>query len=345
MLDASPPSTELELTERLTAPTPESLEAARALGGDVLILGAGGKIGPTLALLIHRSLLQAGAPHRVICVSRFSDPSIAMLLGRAGVRAVAADLMNPKDLERLPDAPNVFYLAGMKFGTTQAPFRTWAANVLLPFKVAERFRGSRIVALSTGNVYPPVPPESGGATEETPPDPIGEYAQSCLGRERVLEYVSNVHGTRVLIVRLNYACDLRYGVPVDIALKVREGQPVDLTMGYFNVIWQGDLNTVLFRSLDLCTSPPTILNVTGPETISVRHAATVLAHHMSCPVPAFQGTEAATALLSNASRCWKLFGQPSVDAETLLRWTAHWVSIGGPLLNRPTHFETRNGRF
>lgn len=340
-----PPSTEMELAERLTEPTEAGIKAAAALDGDVLILGAGGKIGPWLALMIHRALLRSGSRHRVTCVSRFSDASVAMMLGRAGIRTIAADLMDRKQLERLPDAPVVYYLAGMKFGTSGNPSTTWALNVLLSFLVAERFRASRIVALSTGNVYPLVPVSGGGATEDTPPDPVGEYAQSCLGRERLLEYVSRSHGTPMLLVRLNYASDLRYGVLVDLAVKVQQGALVDVSMGYFNTIWQGELNDVLVRCVELCASPPTVLNVTGPEVLSVRDRARRLAELMDMPVPSFEGVEGETALLSDASRCWSRFGPPSVDAETLTEWTAHWVSLGGPLLGKPTHFEVRNGRF
>lgn len=339
------PSTELELMELLTEPTESTLEAARQLSGDVLVLGGGGKIGPSLTLLIHRSLLRVQSPYRVFCVSRFSDASTAMMLGRAGVRTISANLLSRKELERLPDAPNVFYLAGTKFGTSAQPWKTWAANVLMPYMVAERYRSSRIVALSTGNVYPLVPVESGGATEDTPPDPVGEYAQSCLGRERVLEYVSQTTGTPMLIVRLNYACDLRYGVPVDIAVTIRDGEPVDLQMGYFNVIWQGDLNAILFRSLPLCSSPPAILNVTGPDTVRVRDAACMLARHMALGDPYFTGQELPAALLSNASRCWSMYGPPSVGTNELLEWVAHWVACGAPLLNRRTHFEVRDGRY
>jgi nucleoside-diphosphate-sugar epimerase len=342
---ANPPSTELELMERLTEPGEASIEDARKLEGDVLVLGAGGKIGPALGLFIHRSLLRAGSRHRVICVSRFSNASTAMMLGRAGIRTISADLLSRRDLERLPDAPYVYYLAGMKFGASGNPALAWAMNTLLPFLVAERFSASRIIALSTGNVYPFVRPETGGATEETPPDPMGEYAQSCLGRERMLDYVSQTCGTSALIVRLNYACDLRYGVPVDIAVKLQQHSPVDLSMGYFNVIWQGDLNAVLLRAASLCAAPPAILNVTGPDIARVRDAAAHMARLMDLPEPKFAGVEGQTALLSNASKCWSLFGPPSVSTETLLGWTAHWVSIGAPLLNRPTHFEERNGKF
>jgi nucleoside-diphosphate-sugar epimerase len=340
-----PPSNEFELIDRLTTPTADCVDAASRLHGDVLLLGAGGKLGPSLALLLHRSLVASGSQCRVVCVSRFSDAGTAMMLGRAGIRTIAADLMDRKELDRLPDAPYVYHLAGSKFGTTGNAARTWAMNALLPAMVAERFRSSSIVALSTGNVYPFVPPASGGATEDAAPGPVGEYAQSCLARERVLEYVSAQHGTGILLVRLNYACDLRYGVPVDIAQRVASGQPVDLTMGYFNVLWQGDVNRILIRAAELCSTPPTILNLTGPETISVRDAAARLAAGMGFPPPSYEGTEQGSALLSNAGRCWRMYGPPNVTTDQLLEWTAHWVRLGGSTLNKPTHFEVTDGRF
>lgn len=340
-----PPATEFELMERLTAPTDDTITAVARLDGDVLVLGAGGKLGPSLALLLHRSLAQAGIARRVICVSRFSDANTAMALGRAGIRTIAADLMDRRELERLPDAPHVYYLAGSKFGTTANPPLAWAMNALLPAMVAERYRNARIVALSTGNVYPVVPPSSGGATEETPPEPVGEYAQTCLARERVLEYVSQKHGAQILLVRLNYACDLRYGVPLDIALRVASGEPVDVTMGHFNVVWQGDVNRVLIRSMELCSCPPAILNVTGPDTLSVREAALRIARTLGRPEPTFVGEEAPLALLSSAGRCWNLYGPQRVTSEQLLDWTAHWVMHGGPTLGKPTHFEVTDGRF
>lgn len=339
------PANEFELIERLTAPSDMTVAAARALKGDVVILGAGGKMGTSLALLIHRSLAAAQAPYRVMCVSRFSDAGTAMTLGRAGVRTIACDLMNRKDLERLPDAPNVLYLVGSKFGTSSNPAYTWAINTILPAAVAERYRSSRIVALSTGNVYPFVSPDTGGATEDTPPDPVGEYAQSCLGRERVLTYMSQTHATPMALVRLNYASDLRYGVLVDLAQQLAAGNPVSVVMGYVNTIWQGDANRVLLQAFDICSSPPSVLNLTGPDVVSVRAAAGELARVMGLPEPRFDGVEGPTALLSNATRCWTLFGSPSVTTAMLTEWTGQWVASGGPTIGKPTHFEVRNGQF
>jgi nucleoside-diphosphate-sugar epimerase len=340
----STPRSEEELETLLSTPTAGTIDAASRLDGDLLVLGAGGKMGPSLARLAKRSLEEAGAPHRVICVSRFSALDVPAQLEGFGIETIAADLLERDQLDRLPDAPNVIYLAGMKFGTSGAPALTWALNCYLPAIVAERFRTARIVALSTGNVYPFVPIASGGADEETPPDPVGEYAQSCLGRERMFEYMASKHGTRVLLVRLNYATDLRYGVLLDIAQKVHQGEPVDVSMAAVNTIWQGDANGVLLRAFELCANPPDVLNVTGPEAVSVREAALRFAELLGSAAR-LTGTESDVALLSTASRCHTLFGPPRIPVDTLVEWTADWVRTGMPTLDKPTHFETRDGTF
>jgi len=345
MADLHPPRNEAELEDILTAPTAETVEAMTRLDGDLLILGAGGKMGPTLARLAERSIEAAGRPHRVICVSRFRGSGVAESLARFGIETISCDLLDREAVQKLPDAPNLLFMAGMKFGSNEAPALTWAMNCYVPALVAERYRAARIVALSTGNVYPFVSVDSGGATEETPPEPVGEYAQSCLGRERMFEFMASRNGARVLLVRLNYASDLRYGVLLDIAQKVYHRQPVDLTMGYVNTIWQGDANAVLLRAFDLCANPPAFLNLTGPDTLSIRALAERFAVLFDLPPPVFTGTESDTALLSNAGRCHALFGLPSVSTDTMIEWTAHWVRIGGPTLSKPTHFETRDGRF
>lgn len=345
MAGMNAPQNEVELEEILTTPTPETVEAMRRLGGDLLLLGAGGKMGPTLARLAKRSLEAAGQPHRVICVSRFRGSGIAESLQQHGIETISCDLLDREAVQRLPDAPNVLFLAGMKFGSTDAPALTWAMNCYVPAIAAERYRESRIIALSTGNIYPFVPVGSGGATEETRPEPVGEYAQSCLGRERMFEFMAMQHGTRVVLVRLYYANDLRYGVLLDIAEKVYRREPIDLTMGWLNAIWQGDANAVLLRAFDLCANPPFALNLVGPETLSVRALAERFAALFDLPPPTFIGQEAATALLGNGSRCRALFGPPRVSADTLVEWTARWVQSGGPTLNKPTHFEVRDGKF
>jgi nucleoside-diphosphate-sugar epimerase len=339
------PRSEAALDELLTAPSQATVEAVSALKGDLLLLGAGGKMGPSLARLARRSIAAAGLRHRVICVSRFGSGDLAARLRAEEIETLACDLLDRRQLAAIPEVPNIVYLAGFKFGASEAPHRTWAMNAYLPAMVAERFNRSRIVALSTGNVYPQVPVESGGATEQTAPEPVGEYAQSCLARERMFEYMAEAHGTRSVLVRLNYATDLRYGVLADIAGKVHRGEPVDVTTGYVNTIWQGDANAVILRSFDLCAAPPDVLNLTGPETLSVRQVALGVASLLGRPAPRFTGEEAGTALLNDASRCHELYGLPAVSASTLIEWTASWVDSRLPTLGKPTHFETRDGRF
>jgi nucleoside-diphosphate-sugar epimerase len=340
----STPQDEEALEALLSTPTAETVEAASRLDGDLLVLGAGGKMGPSLARLAKRSLEEAGAPHRVICISRFGGSEIPAQLEGSGIETIRADLLDRAQLEGLPEAPNVVYLAGMKFGTSGAPWLAWALNCYLPAIVAERFRSARIVALSTGNVYPLVPISSGGADEATPPAPVGEYAQSCLGRERIFEYMASEHGTRVLLVRLNYATDLRYGVLLDIAQKVYRGDAVDVSMSRVNTIWQGDANAVFLRAFELCDNPVAVLNVTGPETVSVRDAALRFGERFG-RAPRFVGTESDVALLSDASRCHALYGRPRIPVDSLVEWTAEWVRRERPTLDKPTHFETRDGKF
>jgi dTDP-4-dehydrorhamnose reductase len=338
------PQDEEALEAFLSTPTAETVEAASRLDGDLLVLGAGGKMGPSLARLAKRSIEEAGAPHRVICVSRFGGSEIPAQLESSGIATIRADLLDRAQLEGLPNAPNVMYLAGMKFGTSGAPWLAWALNCYLPAIVAERFRSARIVALSTGNVYPLVPISSSGADEATPPAPVGEYAQSCLGRERIFEYMASEHDTRVLLVRLNYATDLRYGVLLDVAQKVHRGEPVDVSMSRVNTIWQGDANAVLLRAFELCDTPVSVLNVTGPGAVSVRDVALRFAERFGA-TPRFAGTESDVALLSDASRCHSLYGPPRISIDTLVEWTAEWVLRGMPTLDKPTHFETRDGSF
>jgi nucleoside-diphosphate-sugar epimerase len=336
--------TEEQLEEVLSRPSLALVESLSRLDGDLLILGVAGKMGPTLARLARRALDEGGRGARVIGVSRFSTPATREKLEAAGVETVKADLLDRKALADLPDSPNVVYLAARKFGSTgDEPF-TWAMNTYLPGRVAVSFAGKRIVALSTGNVYPLTSIDSPGPTEDDLVDPIGEYAQSCLGRERMFQYFSNLHGTRTALVRLNYAIDLRYGVLLDLARKVQAGVPVPLAMGHVNVIWQGDANTAILRCFDHCASPAFVLNLTGPRVLSVRW----IAEEFGCRLgkkAAFEGDEADTALLSNAARYRDLMGGPTVTIEQMLDWVSHWVEIGGPTLDKPTHFETRDGRF
>jgi nucleoside-diphosphate-sugar epimerase len=339
-----PINSEAELDDLLATPTDADREAMRALHGDLLILGAAGKMGPSLAQRARRAADEAGVPMRIVAVSRFSDPAAEKEFQIAGIETIRADLLDFDQLAALPDAPNVIFMAGRKFGSTGAAHLTWASNAYLPARVAERYRDSRIVAFSSGNVYPFVPIESGGASEETPPDPVGEYAQSVLARERMFEFFSARYGTRVCLLRLNYAVELRYGVLRDIGVKVFEDQPVSVSMGHANVIWQGDANSICLRSFALCASPPDVLNLTGPETLSVRDIAGRFSQLMGRQ-PIFEGKEAPTALLNNAARCQRLFGAPTVSVDTAIQWTAEWIQAGGRALDKPTHFETRDGKF
>ncbi len=336
--------TEPALEELLSRPTPEVTEAMGNLGGDLLILGAGGKMGPSLARLAQRGSDEAGVERRVIAVARFSDPSLRDALETDGVETIGCDLFDRAQLARLPDAPNIVFMVGQKFGTTGDQPRTWAINAYLPGLVAERFPGARFVAFSTGNVYPLWPVESDGPTETDRPDPIGEYAQSALARERVLEFFSRTNGTAMVLLRLNYAVEPRYGVLRDLADRMKAGRPVDLGMARVNLIWQRDANAIALRALARCASPPLTLNLTGRPAHRVRWLAESLGTRLG-QEPVFHGEESATALLSNARRMEALFGVPEVGIEEMLDQVADWVAGGGRSLGKPTRFEEREGRF
>lgn len=340
----SPPRSESELDEALSRPTPSVVEALLACPGDVAILGAGGKLGPTVARLVRRAADHAGTERRVFAVSRFTDAAVAERLEDANVEVMRADLADWASLASLPEVPNVLFLAGQKFGTRSLPSTTWVTNTVVPALVADRFRASRLVVLSTGNVYRLSPARGGGSREDDPPSPTGEYAWSCLGRERVIEHASRTRGTHAAIVRLNYAVDLRYGVLVDLALKVASGTPIDLAMGWVNVIWQGDAAAQVVQCLTLGSVPPFIVNVTGPEALSVRAVAQEFGRLLGRE-PVFHGSEAGDALLSCTDRSQSLWGPPAVGAEQLIGWVADWISHGGVTLGRPTHFEQREGSF
>jgi nucleoside-diphosphate-sugar epimerase len=338
------PRTESELEERLSRPTANVVRALEACPGDVAILGAGGKMGPSVARMVRRAADQTGEPRRVLAVSRFASGPAADQLSDAGIEVVRADLTDWASLAALPEMPNVIFLAGQKFGTRSLPSTTWVTNTVVPALVADRFRASRIVALSTGNIYPLTSLRRGGSREDDAPAPIGEYAWSCLGRERVLEHASRARGTQVAIVRLNYAVDLRYGVLVDLALKVSNGMPIDLRMGAVNVIWQGDAAAQVIQCLGEVSVPPFLVNVTGPEVLSVRNVAHEFGRLFGRE-PIFAGSEAGDALLSDTTRAQSLWGPPSVSSTRLISWVAEWVMHGGVTLGRPTHFEQREGSF
>lgn len=332
------------LEELLSEPTSGATETLSALDGDVLVLGAAGKMGPTLCHMARRALDAAGSKRKVIAVSRFSDEAAEAKLQAWGVETHAADLLAPRAFEFLPDAPLVLYLAGRKFGSEGDLGLTWAMNTFLPGLVARRYHASRIVAFSTGNVYPLSSPALGGSVESDPPLPVGEYAMSCLGRERIFAYYAQQNVTPTALLRLNYATELRYGVPVDIAGKVWRGEEIDLAMGAVNVVWQGDANAWALQALGAASTPATTLNLAGPETLSVRRIAEFFAKRFDRPA-LFVGEEAGKALLSNAQTTHARFGYPRVPVQTLLEWIADWTQRGGSTLEKPTHYETRDGRF
>jgi len=336
--------TEAKLDELLSRPSDADAAAIAQLAGDLLILGAGGKMGPSLARRACRAAEKAGVQKRIVAVARFSDHRLRESLASDGIETVVADLLQPDALSKLPDTPNVIFMAARKFGTTGSEDLTWAMNTYLPGLVAERYRASRIVAFSTGNVYPLRTAMQGGSVESTPVAPESEYAQSALGRERMFEYGSRQWGTPVAILRLNYAIDLRYGVLLDIGTAVFEKRPIDLRMALVNVIWQGDANSICLRSFAHCQSPPLFLNLTGPETLSVRYVAEEFGRRF-CLQPTFSSEEMPTALLSNAAKAHQMFGYPTVTISEMIDWTAAWISSGGARLNKPTHFEVRDGKF
>jgi nucleoside-diphosphate-sugar epimerase len=343
------PANETELDDLLSRPREETVAALAACDGDIVVLGAGGKMGPTLTRLVARAVAIADArrgrpARRVTAVSRFSSTAVRRTLEEAHVGTISCDLLDRDAVARLPDARNVIFMAGQKFGTADAPAMTWAMNTIVPAICAERYAGARIVGFSTGNVYPLTPVARGGARESDAVGPIGEYAASCVGRERIFELAATRDRSDVAIVRLNYAIDLRYGVLTDLAVKVLRREPIDVRMGYVNLIWQGDANRIAVECLPRASAPPFVVNVTGREVLSVRDLATRLGQRLG-RAPVFAGEEAPDALLSDTERMTSLFAPPEVPLDWMLAWVAAWVRDGRPLLGRPTHFEERAGRF
>jgi len=334
---------ETELEELLSRPSAADVEFARSLEGDVVVLGAGGKMGPSLARRVRRAFSEAGVARRVTAVARFSEPGLAERLAEDGIEPISCDLLDPAQVARLPRAANVLFLAGRKFGSSGRPDLTWSQNVVVPALVAPHFAESRIVVFSSGNVYPLAAPGARGSTEDDPVGPVGEYAQTCVGRERIFEHAARERGTPCLLFRLFYAVDLRYGTLVDLARTVLAGDPVDLRAAHVNAIWQGDANSYALRALSLCESPPLSLVVTGPEIVSVRTVAEAFGRRFGRPVR-FTGVPG-PAVLGDSSRCTSLLGPPEVDLERLCDWVASWVSRGGRSLGKPTHFESTDGRF
>ena len=330
--------------QELLEPSGQLISEIAELDGDIMILGVGGKMGPSLARLAKQAIDKAGVKKKVIGVARFSEKGLEEELNRDGIKTIRADLLEDEDLNTLPTAKNVLYLAGTKFGTTGKESFTWAMNAYLPGRVAQHFKDSRIVVFSTGNVYPLTPVKMGGADEKVAPQPIGEYAQSCLGRERLFQYYSSKNNTPTLIYRLNYANDVTYGVLMEIAKSVKEGSAIDLSMGHVNVIWQGDANEFALRCLHHCAVPTKILNIAGPETISVRWLAKEFGKHFGVD-PKFVNEEQNTSLLNNAAESFRLFGQPRVSLKIMMEVIVDWIKEGGRTINKPTHFQERTGQF
>lgn len=334
-----------ELEDALSAPTAGAVETLRSIPGDVMVLGAGGKMGPTLARMVRRALDQLGQKDRqVFAASRFSAPAVAENLRSHGVETISCDLLDRNAVAALPDAPNVICMAGQKFGTSQAPELTWAMNTLVPANVAERYPTSRTVVFSTGCVYPLVAVDSPGADESASLTPPGEYANACVGRERVYSYFALRNQTPAVLFRLSYAIDLRYGVLLDVALKVARGEPVDVSMGAANIIWQGDANARAIQCLAHTASPPLALNVTGLQPVKIREVAARFGELLGQTVK-ITGQEGSLAWLFDARRSYELFGPPSVSVDEMLAATAAWVQSGGQTLGKPTHFEVQDGHF
>jgi nucleoside-diphosphate-sugar epimerase len=333
-----------QLEELLSEPTQHAVETLAKTPGDLMLLGVAGKMGPTLARMARRASDQAGTPRRIIGVARFSDPNIASRLNKHGVETIPCDLLDEDQLARLPHVPNVIAMFGMKFGSTGQEAKTWAMNCLAPALVCRKFRAARLVAYSTGNVYGMTPVAGGGSRESDPMQPMGDYAMSCVGRERIYEYCSRAWNIPMAILRLNYAVEMRYGVLVDIAQKVFAGEPMDVSMGHLNAIWQADANAAALSAFAHLASPPRVFNIAGPEILRIREIALEFGHHFGRPV-AFTGTESLDAFLSNAADSHRLWGKPRFGPAQMMQWIADWIKHGQETLGKPTHFEVRDGKF
>ncbi|MBR5505865.1 MAG: NAD(P)-dependent oxidoreductase [Clostridia bacterium] len=336
--------TEEKLNSLLTAPSQALIDDMKKIKGDIMVLGAGGKMGPTLCVLAKNACKAAGIDKKIYAVSRGSDKIATDLMLENGIEFIAADLLDKDQLYALPEVENVIYMAGKKFGTDGNEWQTWAMNSTLPAFVADKFKKSNIVVFSSGNIYPIVPLSDGGCKESDRPVPTGEYAMSCLARERAFEYAANTFGTNIFIYRLNFAVDLRYGVLFDLADKIMKGEPISLSTPCFNFIWQGSANEIAIRGLLYASSPACIMNVTGPETVSIKKAAIELGSYLG-KEPVFENECGTDAYLNDASLAMETFGYPQVSAKTLIRWQAEWLLDGGRTLGKPTHFEERKGSY
>lgn len=333
-----------ELLAYMTEPSPRLIEDMKKIKGDIMIIGAGGKVGPTMAIKAQRAVEAAGTDSKIIAVSLFDYPDAASSMREAGVTVIEADISDPAQLAELPEAPNIIYMVGKKFGTTGNETATWRINVILPYLIAQRFPNSRIVSFSTGNVYGPAPIASGGSLETDICEPVGEYAQTCLGRERILTDCSVANNTPMLMFRLNYAIEMRYGVLYDIGKAVYEGKPIDLSSGLFTCVWQGEVCEYAIRSLLHTAVPPEILNVSSTESISLRWAAKEMGKRLG-KEPIFVGEDPKASMFVNTQKMVQLMGPPQVGLLDMMDMVAQWILDGGEVITAPTHFESIDGKF
>nr|WP_308742702.1 NAD(P)-dependent oxidoreductase [uncultured Anaerocolumna sp.] len=333
------------LKESMYIPSEELVDDMKEIDGDIMILGVSGKMGLNLAKLVKRASNKSESMKKIYGVARFSESDgIREELESEGIETIKCDFMSEDQLEGLPKVKNVIYMVGYKFGTVGNEDYAWAINSYLPGRIASKYKDSNIVAFSTGCVYPLVKMSEGAPSEEFPPEAVGEYAQSCLGRERIFQYFSKQNKTPTTIFRLNYAIDLRYGIVSEIAQSVLNEWPIDLTMGHANVIWQKDACEMAIRSLRVASTPANIINVTGPETVSIRWMAERFAEKFN-KTPKFIGSESDIALLSNASKAHAIFGYPKTTIREMIDITAEWLLNGGDTIDKPTHFQERQGKY
>lgn len=336
---------ENDLLTMMSTPSDRLIADMKLIDDDILILGCGGKIGPSLAIMAKRAMDAAGLDKRVVGASVFDQTETVEKMRAAGVEVIESDLSNPAQLSALPEIKNVIYMVGRKFGTYQDPSMTWAINVLLPAKIAERYPDSNMVVFSTGNVYRYMELDSGGSCEDDQLAPVGEYGQTAMGRERVFEHFATRNAMKVLLFRLNYAIDLRYGVLFDLAKDIMDRKPINLDVGFFNCIWQGDVCEYAIRSLLHCKNPPEILNITGPETISIQWAARKMGELLGQEPVYSENNQAEKAIFSNVNKMTALMGYPKMSLFPMMEMVAEWVKSGGKTIDAPTHFETTNGKY